>query len=149
MEEKTSAPVLQPVGGEIPLSNDPWINDPWKRGPCFSCGLQGHGVNRCSCMDVSFPYLLPGWSVDVRNGQYRASQIHGDGRDFKPGKGGWFGWEGQPPGPSMIVTYLTPEGGSKFLGTPAGLATTEGWHPWSSMDPDCPGLPSFGEPHFC
>ena len=66
-EETTSPPVLQPVGGAIPLPNDQW-----KRGPCFSCGLQGHGVNRCSQMDVYFPYLLPGWSVDVRNGQYRA-----------------------------------------------------------------------------
>ena len=65
MEETTSPPVFQPVGGAIPLTNDQW-----KRGTCFSCGLQGHGVNRCSRMDVSFPYLLPGWSVDVRNGQY-------------------------------------------------------------------------------
>ena len=54
-EEKTSAPVLHKVRGAIPLSDDPW-----KRGPCFSCGLQGHGVNRCSRMDVSFPFLLPG-----------------------------------------------------------------------------------------
>ena len=137
-EEKTSTPVLQPVGGAIPLTNDQW-----KRGPCFSCGLQGHGVNRCSRMDVSFPYLLPGWSVDVWNGQYRASWIRGDGRDFQPGKGGWFGWEGQPPGPSMIVTHLTLVGGS------VRLATTEGWHPQSSMDPKCPGLSSFGEPHSC
>ena len=41
-EDTTSPPVLQPVGGAIPLTNDQW-----KRGPCFSCGLQGHGVNRC------------------------------------------------------------------------------------------------------
>ena len=68
-EDTTSPPVLQPVGGAIPLTNDQW-----KRGPCFSCGLQGHGVNRCLRMDVSFLYLLPGWSVDVRNGQYRASR---------------------------------------------------------------------------
>ena len=64
-EEKKSVPVLHPVRGATPLSDDPW-----KRGPCFSCGLQGHGVNRCSRMDVSFPFLLPGWSVEVRNGQY-------------------------------------------------------------------------------
>ena len=92
-EEKTSPPVLQPVGGAIPLTNDQW-----KHGPCFSCGIQGHGVNRCSQMDIYFPYLLPGWSVDVRNGQYRASRIHGDGRDGQLGKEGWFGREGQPPG---------------------------------------------------
>ena len=39
---------------------------------CFLCGRQGHGVNRCSRVDTSFPFLPPGWSVDVRNGQYRA-----------------------------------------------------------------------------
>ena len=49
-EDTTSTPGLQPVGGAIPLTNDQW-----KSGPCFSCGLQGHGVNRCLRMDVSFP----------------------------------------------------------------------------------------------
>ena len=48
-EEKTSPPVLQPVGGGIPL-----MNDQWKRGPCFSCGLQGHGVNRCSYISLIY-----------------------------------------------------------------------------------------------
>ena len=110
-EEKTSVLVLHPVGGVIPLSDGPW-----KRGPCFSCGQQGHGVNRCLRMDVSFPFLLPRWSVEMRNGQYRASRICGDGRDSEPGKEGWFGREGQPPGPSMIVKHLTPEGGSESLG---------------------------------
>ena len=52
-----------------------WSRHQLGRGPCFSCGQQGHGVNRCSRMDVSFPFLLSGWSVDVRNGQYRASRI--------------------------------------------------------------------------
>ena len=28
----------------------------WMR-VCFSCGRQGHGVNRCSQMDTSFPFL--------------------------------------------------------------------------------------------
>ena len=41
---------------------------------CFSCGRQGHGVNRCSQVDTSFPFLPPGWSMDVRNGQYRATR---------------------------------------------------------------------------
>ena len=60
-----------------------------------------------SKLDVSFPYLQPGyrWSVDVCNDQYRASRIRGDGRDCQPEKEGWFGREGQPPGPSMIVTH--------------------------------------------
>ena len=31
---------------------------------CFSCGRLGHGVNRCSRVDSSFPFLPQGWSVD-------------------------------------------------------------------------------------
>ena len=69
MEDTKSPPVLQPVGGAIPLTNNQL-----KRGTCFSCRLQGHEVNRCPRMDVSFHYLLPGWSVDVNNGQCRASR---------------------------------------------------------------------------
>ena len=91
-EDTTSPPVLQPVGGATPLTTDQW-----KRGTCFSCGLQGHGVNRCLRMDVSFPYLLPGWSVDARNGQYRASRIRGVRQNCPPGNEGWFGRKGQPP----------------------------------------------------
>ena len=31
---------------------------------CFSCGRPGYGVNRCSQVDTSFPFLSQGWSVD-------------------------------------------------------------------------------------
>ena len=34
----------------------------------FSCGRPGHGVNRCSQVDTSFPFLRQGWSVDIRDG---------------------------------------------------------------------------------
>ena len=61
--ERTSLLASQPAGGASPLTNDLW-----KRGQCFYCGLHGHRVNRCSRLDISFPYILPGWSVDVRNG---------------------------------------------------------------------------------
>ena len=130
--------VLQPVGGAIPLKNGQW-----KRGPCFSCGLQGHGVKRCSQMDVSFPYLLPGWSVGVRNGQCRASRIRGDGRDCQPGKEGWFGREGQPPGPSMIMTHLTPVGGSVLLGNALWLGDSRRVPP---MELDGPRMPRAFQP---
>ena len=57
-------------------------------------------------------------------------------------------------GPSMIETHLTPgEGGAHpgagGGGAPTGLATAGGAYPWSSMDPERPGLSSFGEPHSC
>ena len=44
---------------------------------CFSCGRLGHGVNRCSQVNTSFPYLSQGWSVDVQDDQYRATRIGG------------------------------------------------------------------------
>ena len=105
-EVDVSTPVLSLEGKVVPSSAVPW-----RRGLCFSCGQQGHGMNRCLRMDVSFPFMLPGWSVNVRNGQYRASQIRGDGRNYTPGKGGWSGREGQPPGSSEIVMHLAPGGG--------------------------------------
>ena len=30
---------------------------------CFSCGRPAHGVNRCSQVDTSFPFLLTGWGL--------------------------------------------------------------------------------------
>ena len=39
---------------------------------CFLCGCSGHGVSRCSRLDTVFPSLPLGWSVDFRDGQYRA-----------------------------------------------------------------------------
>ena len=31
---------------------------------CFSCGKPGHGVTRCPVLDVSFPFMLPGWKAE-------------------------------------------------------------------------------------
>ena len=63
---------------------------------CFSCGLFGHGVNRCTRLDRSFPFKMPGWSVDVQDGQYRASRICGDEQDLRWGKGGMVRAGGSP-----------------------------------------------------
>ena len=102
MKEKTSSPASLPGGGTPPHKDD--LGD---RGQCFSCGFFGHGVNRCPRLDRSFPYKMLGWSVDVRDGQYRASRMCRDKQDLRLGKEGWFGREGQPPGPSVTVTRLT------------------------------------------
>ena len=115
IKEKTSPPA-SPSGGRSP----PHTDDPGDRGQCFSCGFLGLGVNRWSQLDRSFPYKMPGWLVDVRDGQYRASRMRRDDQDLRQGKEGWFGWEGQPPGPSITVTHLTQVGPS------SGLETTEG-----------------------
>ena len=64
-----AATPLSPQGASahIPL--------PGTGGPvmvCFPCSRSGHGVGPCSRMDTAFPFLPPGWSVDFRDGQYRA-----------------------------------------------------------------------------
>ena len=83
----------------------------WMR-VCFSCGCHGHGVNRCSQVDTSFPFLPQGWSVDVRNGQYRVIQTSVTGMWSAPGNEGWSGREGQPPRSSGTKVQLTPAGES-------------------------------------
>ena len=79
-------------------------------GMFLLCGRQEHGVNRCSQMDTFFPFLPPGWSVDVRNGRYRATRTDETGLGSTPGNEGWSGREGQPSGPSGIKIRLTPAG---------------------------------------
>ena len=74
---------------------------------CFSGERQGHGLNRCSQMNTSFPFLPPGWLVDVRNGQYWATRTERTGLGSPPGNEGWSGREGQPPWPSGIKVRLT------------------------------------------
>ena len=60
---------------------------------CFSCGRPGHGVNRCSRVDTSFPFLPPGWSVAIQDGQYRAVWPGGSMVRFQSGNEGWSGRE--------------------------------------------------------
>ena len=108
---------------------------PWGRESCFSCGQQGHGVTRCSRMDVSFHFLLPGWSVDMRNGRYRVSRIRGDGRNYTPGKVGWSRREGQPPGSSEAVVQLTPGGGRVMGGRPRRVANFNSKEPQGGIYP--------------
>ena len=63
---------------------------------CFWCGRPGHGVNRCSRVDTSFPFLPQDWSVDIRDGQYRAI------------------WPGRPMG----GLHLETKHGQADMGTP-------------------------------
>ena len=128
------------------LEVDPPVRG-WDR-VCFSCGHQGHGLSRCSQMDTSFPFLLAGWSVGVRNDRYRATRTSVDGRNYTPGKGGWPRREGQPPGSSEIVVRLTPEGESGFWEDASRLGNNRGGRPWISLDPRCPGLSGPGAPLY-
>ena len=113
----------------------------WDR-VCFSCGHQGHGVSR---MDTSFPFLLAGWSVGVRNGRYRATRTSVDGQNYTPGKGGWSGREGSA---SRIIGdrgATDPGRGKRVLGgrqpawqQPVGGARGSHW------TPDVQAFPALG-----
>ena len=58
----TSVPRLSPI----------LTHKDWTTMVCFSCGRSGHGVSRCPQLDEKFSYLLPGWSVERRDGQCMA-----------------------------------------------------------------------------
>ena len=109
------------------------MNDEGDRGQCFSCRFLGHGVIRCTRLDRSFPYITPGWSVNLRDGEYRVSKLTGEVHIPTRGKEGciWFGREGQPPGPPVTITRLTQVGVVVRLGNDRKMTL---------MDPDGPRI---------
>ena len=76
----------------------------------------------------------------MRNGQYRTSRMCGNGHNLRQGKERWFGREGQPPGPLMMVTHLTLVGVIIWLGdnrrmapiNPDGLRMPRVSHHWGA-----------------
>ena len=43
---------------------------------CFSCEDGGHRINRCPQVNADFPFLPMGWSMNMDNGQYRATRMN-------------------------------------------------------------------------
>ena len=43
---------------------------------CFSCGDGGQRINRCPQVNADFPFLPMGWSMNMDNGQYRATRMN-------------------------------------------------------------------------
>ena len=109
---------------------------------CFSCGRPGHGVNRCSQVNTSFPFLSQGWSVHV-DGQSRVKRTGGT-RTWSPlGNEAWSGREGQPPGSSGTKVRLTPAGESAVRGEASQLPVGSGPGPgWASSMQTFPPLGS-------
>ena len=36
----------------------------WSEVKCFLCGKSGHSATRCPTLDITFPFLLPGWRAE-------------------------------------------------------------------------------------
>ena len=85
-------------------------------------------------------------SVNVRDGQYRASWIGGTKTWSSPGNEGWSGREGQPPGPSGINVRLTRRGRGWFEKRPAGVAAAGGVGAWSRVGFKHTSFSAVGEP---
>ena len=102
--------LLQSTQGEI-LRKD----RPTAMGPvCFSCGDGGHRINRCPQVNADFLFLPVGWSVNMDNGQYRATRMNKTLAEV-PGNEEWSEREGQPLGPPEIKAPLTQVGVSAEL----------------------------------
>ena len=44
--------------GQRPVQRD------WSAVKCFSCGNTGHSAVRCPKLDITFPFMLPGWRAE-------------------------------------------------------------------------------------
>ena len=42
----------------------------WSEVKCVSCGKTGHSVVRCPTLDVTFPFILPGWKAEKTSTGY-------------------------------------------------------------------------------
>ena len=36
----------------------------WSEVKCFSCGNSGHSAARCPTLDITFPFIIPGWKAE-------------------------------------------------------------------------------------
>ena len=59
---------LQTFFKEKQLTNQQFRSRPvrrnWSEVKCFSCGKMCHSAVRCPKLDVTFPFILPGWKAE-------------------------------------------------------------------------------------
>ena len=75
LSRKNLAELVQTISPKVPPDAEVrWQQPLSAQGASAHIPLPGTGepVSRCSRMDTAFPLLPPGWSVDFRDGQYRA-----------------------------------------------------------------------------
>ena len=64
-QHKPVPPVpAEPAGVETMLRKTAGGPTNLARNEVFSCGKMGHGANRCPTLDVTFPFILPGWKAE-------------------------------------------------------------------------------------
>ena len=120
----------------------------WTTMVCFSCGRSGHRVSRYPQLNKTFPYLLPGWSVERGDIWQFRQDNHGTspvGKRLLIGAGG--GGGGQPPGSvihvdsqTLVVVHCPPSAArgrrhgpcpQKAPNTARGLRMNKHIHPWA------------------
>ena len=42
----------------------------WSEVKCFSCGKSGHSATCCPTLDITFPFILPGWKAEKTSTGY-------------------------------------------------------------------------------
>ena len=51
----------------------------WAEMKCFSCGKSGHSATCCPTLDITFPFILPGWKAEKSLSGYMSGAKEGDG----------------------------------------------------------------------
>ena len=56
--------MLTPGANTTMKAPEPSPSTSWSEVKCFSCGNSGHSAARCPTLDITFPFILPGWKAE-------------------------------------------------------------------------------------
>ena len=57
-------------GKQSPSQQSRPVRRNWTDVKCFSCGKMGHSASRFPVLDVTFPFMLPGWKAEKTSNGY-------------------------------------------------------------------------------